>query len=297
MQLTPQLCGIQAVLCDFLSAQEEHGNIVAVEEAKFLRPVHVHFTQPRPRCGQQRFERGLHFVAQMASRPRVEREVQRPRKRESARLRAPEDVFARFRHDQLFSGQFRQQAAADFRAKRAVSRQGVLQGSPGQHGGTGVVELLQCGAGIRIHGEQILYCCARGCQPATPRAICSPRRLPDMYRVLALVDDLFFQAKILAAARQSGVELICCTTAEALLEQARVSAPALLVVDLNARADALGAIRQFSSGNCAPVVAFLSHVQTGLAEEARRAGCAEVMPRSQFSRDLPAILARAKTAV
>jgi DNA-binding NarL/FixJ family response regulator len=115
-----------------------------------------------------------------------------------------------------------------------------------------------------------------------------------MSRVLALVDDLFFQAKIMAAARQAGVELCCCTTAEALVEQARAAAAALILVDLNARADALGAVEQLAAGNSAPVVAFLSHVQTDLAERARRAGCAEVMPRSQFSRDLPAILARAK---
>jgi len=116
-----------------------------------------------------------------------------------------------------------------------------------------------------------------------------------MPRVLALVDDLFFQAKIMEASRHAGVELCCCTTAEALLEQARAAAPALVVVDLNARANALGAIEQLAAGNSAPVVAFLSHVQVELAERARRAGCAEVMPRSQFSRDLPAILARAKS--
>ena len=118
-----------------------------------------------------------------------------------------------------------------------------------------------------------------------------------MARVLALVDDIFFQAKILAAARQAGAELSCCTTAETLLEQAQAAAPALVIVDLNARADALGAIEQLAAGNSIPVVAFLSHVQTDLAERARRAGCAEVMPRSQFSRDLPAILARVKMTV
>jgi DNA-binding NarL/FixJ family response regulator len=115
-----------------------------------------------------------------------------------------------------------------------------------------------------------------------------------MSRVLALVDDLFFHAKIMEASRHAGVELCCCATVEALLEQARAGAPALVIVDLNARADALQAIARVAAGNSVSVVAFLSHVQTDLAERARRAGCAEVMPRSQFSRDLPAILARAK---
>jgi hypothetical protein len=41
------------------------------------------------------------------------------------------------------------------------------------------------------------------------------------------------------------------------------------------------------------VIAFLSHVQTGLAEQAKTAGFDEVMPRSKFSMNLPEILASA----
>ena len=37
--------------------------------------------------------------------------------------------------------------------------------------------------------------------------------------VLALVDDLFFQAKIVETARQLGVELRICTTPDALLAE------------------------------------------------------------------------------
>jgi len=118
-----------------------------------------------------------------------------------------------------------------------------------------------------------------------------------MSRVLALVDDLFFQAKIMEVARHAGVELSCFTAAEALVAEAQSEAPGLVIVDLNARANALGAIEQLAAGNSVPVVAFLSHVQVDLAERARRAGCTEVMPRSQFSRDLPVILARSKTTV
>jgi CheY-like chemotaxis protein len=117
-----------------------------------------------------------------------------------------------------------------------------------------------------------------------------------MGRVLALVDDLFFRAKIVETARLTGVELACFATAEDLVEEARAHAPALVLVDLNSSQDALGAIQQLASGNSMPVVAFLSHVQVDLAESARRAGCTEVMPRSQFSKELPNILARAKLA-
>jgi CheY-like chemotaxis protein len=117
-----------------------------------------------------------------------------------------------------------------------------------------------------------------------------------MGRVLALVDDLFFRAKIVETARLTGVELACFATAEDLVEEARAHAPALVLVDLNSSQDTLGAIQQLAAGNSMPVVAFLSHVQVDLAESARRAGCTEVMPRSQFSKELPNILARAKLA-
>ncbi len=117
-----------------------------------------------------------------------------------------------------------------------------------------------------------------------------------MGRVLALVDDLFFRAKLAETARLTGVELACFGTPDDLVAEARAHAPALVVVDLNARVEPLRAIEQLAPGNSMPVIAFLSNVKTDLAELARRAGCNEVMPRSQFSKELPIILARAKIA-
>ena len=52
---------------------------------------------------------------------------------------------------------------------------------------------------------------------------------------------------------------------------------------------------QDGPGNPRRVIAFLSHVQTDLAERARSAGCAEVMPRSKFTQNLAEILRGAKT--
>ncbi len=117
-----------------------------------------------------------------------------------------------------------------------------------------------------------------------------------MGRVLALVDDLFFRAKLIETARHTGVELACFATPEDLVEEARAHPPALIVLDLNAAHDPLRAVEQLAPGNSMPLIAFLSHVQTDLAERARRAGCTEVMPRSQFSKELPAIFARARLA-
>jgi len=117
-----------------------------------------------------------------------------------------------------------------------------------------------------------------------------------MGHVLALVDDLLFQAKLLETARQVGVELKTVTTGDALIVQAQHSAPALLIVDLNARRGAIEALERLrAAGNQRPVIAFLSHVQVELAERARAAGCQQVLPRSKFTRNLAAILAQAKS--
>lgn len=117
-----------------------------------------------------------------------------------------------------------------------------------------------------------------------------------MGRVFALVDDLFFRTKIVETARQVGVELACFATPQDLVDEAIARPPSLVIMDLNARNDPLHALEQLARGNSIPLIAFLSHVQTDLAERARQAGCTKVMPRSQFSKELPAILAGAKAA-
>lgn len=117
-----------------------------------------------------------------------------------------------------------------------------------------------------------------------------------MAQVIALVDDLFFQAKLLETARQVGVELRTCTTPDALAAEIAKGIPKLVVVDLNARANPLEAVERVRA-SCGeiPLIGFLSHVQAELAERARAAGCRDVMPRSKFTRDLATILAQAKS--
>jgi CheY-like chemotaxis protein len=126
-------------------------------------------------------------------------------------------------------------------------------------------------------------------------------------KVIALVDDLFFRARIAETARLTSVEFEAVATGNDLLEKLRGapesatphgSIPALILVDLNARGGPLEALRALqAAGNQIPVIAFLSHVQTELAEQARAVGCAEVMPRSKFTQNLAAILERAKAGV
>ena len=56
-----------------------------------------------------------------------------------------------------------------------------------------------------------------------------------MADVLALVDDLFFQSKMMETAKQVGVALRVVSSGDALVQAAAAQTPALVLVDLNAR--------------------------------------------------------------
>lgn len=115
-----------------------------------------------------------------------------------------------------------------------------------------------------------------------------------MAGVLAVVDDLFFLAKLQETARQMGVELATVRAADFRLESVRAQRPALAIFDLNARsADAVELVRQLKAdGELSeiPVLGFLSHVQVDLQRAAEQAGCEQVLPRSKFTANLPALL-------
>jgi CheY-like chemotaxis protein len=114
-------------------------------------------------------------------------------------------------------------------------------------------------------------------------------------QVLALVDDIFFQAKLTETARRVGVTLQTVSNGDALVAAAAPRVHRLVLIDLNARQGALDAVTRLQeAGNAQPIVGFLSHVQVELAEQARAAGCQDVMPRSKFTADLAEILSRAK---
>jgi DNA-binding NarL/FixJ family response regulator len=116
-----------------------------------------------------------------------------------------------------------------------------------------------------------------------------------MAEVAALVDDLFFQAKIMETAKQLGVQLKTFGTGPALLAEVLQTPPRLVIIDLNARQGPIEAIEQLhASAPSVPIVAFLSHVQTELAARAKGAGARDVMPRSLFTMNLAKILTSAQ---
>jgi DNA-binding NarL/FixJ family response regulator len=115
-----------------------------------------------------------------------------------------------------------------------------------------------------------------------------------MGRVVALMDDIFFQMKVAETAKHLGIEFKVATNTDALLGLLEPR-PQLVIVDLNARNQPIEAIAKLrAASKDIRVVAFLSHVQRELAEQARNAGCDEVMPRSSFTQNLAEILSPAK---
>src|SRR5947199_10431832 len=108
----------------------------------------------------------------------------------------------------------------------------------------------------------------------------------NMGKVVALVDDLFFQMKLAETAKQLGLDVKVAANGDALMGLLE-SAPKLVIVDLNARSQPLQAIaRVRQASKDIRVVGFVSHVQTQLAAQAQAAGCNEVLPRSSFAEKL-----------
>jgi CheY-like chemotaxis protein len=131
--------------------------------------------------------------------------------------------------------------------------------------------------------------------PPGPVPVTTPCDTESMPTVLAVVNDLFFSAKITDAAKRAGVKIEYVTKEQDLLEKAK-SNPSLIIFDLNydaaqplqliAKLKADDHLKQIS------LLGYLSHVQTDLHDAAQQTGCDLVMPRSAFSANLPQIMQR-----
>ena len=120
-----------------------------------------------------------------------------------------------------------------------------------------------------------------------------------MATVVAIVDDLFFVARIAETAKQVGAPLTVVRAADFRPEDFRPQKPSLVIFDLNTTSgNAVELIRQLKADAelaAIPVIGFFSHVQVELERAARAAGCDQVLPRSKFTASLPEILRRANT--
>ncbi|HVZ59260.1 MAG TPA: hypothetical protein VG892_00600 [Terriglobales bacterium] len=130
-----------------------------------------------------------------------------------------------------------------------------------------------------------------------------PEPLPDRdenatTRIFAMLEDLFFLAKIQETARKLNVKVEFVKTDKEILERVRQNGterPSLIIMDLNiASAKPLTSIPKLKRElkKETTIIGFLSHVQGDLKLKALEAGCDMVLPRSSFSQNLPQLLRR-----
>lgn len=116
-----------------------------------------------------------------------------------------------------------------------------------------------------------------------------------MKKVLAVMSDLFFSAKINDAAKKLGTTAVFVKDNAVALAQLKLN-PALVIFDLNCTsADPLELIKAMKEDPATAsigTVGFISHVQTDLKRKAEDSGCDTVVARSVFAQNLPAILER-----
>ena len=114
-------------------------------------------------------------------------------------------------------------------------------------------------------------------------------------KIVAVLDDLFFTVKINESAKRAGMPVEFVKNEADALDRAQTQ-PALIIMDLNCRSlEPLELIRKLKTQEetrGVSVLAYVSHVQGELKQQAQQAGCDMVMPRSAFSQNLAQILKR-----
>lgn len=119
-------------------------------------------------------------------------------------------------------------------------------------------------------------------------------RTPAASGVLLAVRELFFRVKLETALRNLRAPVRVSSPGE-LVDTARAWRPSVVLLDLSdptpSPLDALRALRADRELADLPVIGFASHVDRRLREEARRAGCTQVVSRSRISAALPELLA------
>ncbi|HEY3884623.1 MAG TPA: response regulator [Vicinamibacterales bacterium] len=112
--------------------------------------------------------------------------------------------------------------------------------------------------------------------------------------ILAAVDDFLFRSKIRATAKQLGIEIVFAATADEVIAKTKELNPGLLILDLNSAktrpVETIAALKTDPATASVRMLGFVSHVDSATIAAARRAGADEVLARSQFAGNLPAIL-------
>jgi len=118
-------------------------------------------------------------------------------------------------------------------------------------------------------------------------------------KILAVMNDLLFQVKIMDAAKKLGLTVEFLKDGETFFEKVKAQPP-MVIFDLNYEAagplDLIRRIKANPATSLVSTVGFVSHVQTELRLKARESGCDIVLARSAFVQNLSAILQKMPTS-
>lgn len=110
---------------------------------------------------------------------------------------------------------------------------------------------------------------------------------------LAIVSDMIFATRITGTAEKVGAKCKIIKDPGALHDALESENPGMVLVDMHCDGispeESIRAVKSLCPN--ARVVAFFSHVQTELMEQAKAAGADVVWPRSAFVQRLPELLA------
>jgi CheY-like chemotaxis protein len=112
-------------------------------------------------------------------------------------------------------------------------------------------------------------------------------------KVIAVVNDLFFEAKIGEVLRTLGIPIVFAKSEEGLAKRLAEVRPALAIVDVAARGiDGFAAIERLraAADPPPPVIAFISHVSPEDGARAKALGATAVYAKSQLVRELPELV-------
>lgn len=107
--------------------------------------------------------------------------------------------------------------------------------------------------------------------------------------VLALVDDLFWRTKIDHAVKSGQAHALFVSNPSDLAASADPATVGVILVDLSMRNEpftAIAAIKKSAKTKGIPIIGYYEHVRKDLPEKGTKAGCDQVLPRSQFSEHL-----------
>lgn len=112
-------------------------------------------------------------------------------------------------------------------------------------------------------------------------------------KILALVSDLMFAVKITDAAKRNGLAVEYVKTDEDFLRKV-AELPALVIIDLHITSaspvEMIRRVKESSEWKEVKILAYVSHVEAALKQQAQEAGADTVLPRSAFSANLVQLL-------